>query len=240
MTVELDVIETLNRHWASVADSSAMSRSLRSWRREFPCVVARSPEELVASVRTRAAGQRDCPVLDALVERARSEELALEVVIQAMLPRWCAIIATTRHPGISRDELAAVVVSLGTESILTCCPGTASTPTDYRLWSDTRHRVHRYLARKHPVREAPRCPAILAVQHAGSTVDVPIASAEDLGRWISLKTGVSMSVARLVATTRLGETTLLAEARAEGAKYATVAQRRARAEQKLRHALTVS
>lgn len=240
MTMQVDCIAALNRHWAEVAGTSRMSRSLRKWRSEIEGVRARTADELVDEARFRPPGQRECCVLDELVRRTSSEELALDVVIQAMLPRWCSIIASTRHQGLSRDEIASLVVSLGTETILMCRVESAITPTDYRLWSDTRHRVHRYLARYHPPNEMPHSPVILATRHAESLRDEPPATCQDLGRWISRVTGVPRSVATLVATTRTGATTLDAIAQAEGVKYSTVAQRRARAERRLRHALTAS
>lgn len=238
MTSQLRTVAALNYHWTEIATSPAMTRSLRRWRRDIPPIDAVTADELVAAARDRPPGQRDCPVLDALVCLAGTEELALSVVVQAMLPRWCSIIARTRHPGLSREETAAVVVSVGTETILTCLPASAATPTDYRLWSDTRHRVRRYLARNHPVRETPWSPADLTHRQADARHDQPCMTSQEVSSWIVAQTGVSPSVAHLVASTRMGETTLHAEAVSQGVKYGTVAQRRARAEQKLRRALT--
>lgn len=240
MARQLEPIAALTRHWGQVCRSPEMTRALRRWRREVPVVSARTPDELVAAARQRSPGHRDCPVLDALVAMAKSEELALEVVVQAMLPRWCSIIAGIRHPCLSRNEIASLVVSLGTETILKCRPETASTPTDYRLWSDTRHRVHRYLGRMHTLAEVPHASSNLAMWARQAGPADRAVSSDDLAGWVSRKAGVSMPVARLVVATRLGETTMHEVAAVEGAKYSTIAQRRARAERRLRHALVAT
>lgn len=230
-------IIALNTYWDGVSQSPALRRRLCVWRREFPAIIGDTPDEVVAAARDRPVGVRECPTLDALVRLAPSDELALQVVVQAMLPRWCAIIARTQRPGLSRDDLASVVVSIGTETILKCRIGAARTPTDYRLWSDTRHRVHRHLARHYPAVESPTDPANLAHIPA---VDMPPAGdteAAELEAWIRDRSDLSADIARLVAMTRTTTASLHDIAAATGVAYNTLARRRARAERRLAAAL---
>lgn len=230
-------ITALNQHWITLSQSSALCRRLRVWRQEIPAITARTPDELVMAARTRPSGAHDCPVLTALVSLAHSDDLALHVVVQAMLPRWCAIIASTHRPGLSRDDLAALVVSIGTETILRCDVDAASTPTDYRLWSDTRRRVHRHLASHYPTVETPTDPTDLAA------IAGPDMSAEgeetvaDLVAWIRHRSDLSANTALLVAVTRTTTTTLQQVSDATGIAYNTLARRRARAERRLAVAL---
>lgn len=232
-------IRALNRQWHTLAASSQLRHRIREWHHKVPVIPNSPPDVLVAIASNRSPGA-DCSVLDALVALAQSDELALHITIRAMLPRWISVMAAAPARGrLTRDEVAAIVVSIGTETILECRVDSSSTPTDYRLWSDTRHRVHRHLARHYPTAEAVTDPDVLT-RLAPSTMDPDDVTVEDLTAWIFARIDVPAETAHLIAATRAGQISLDDIAAATGTSYAAVAKRRARAEDKLRGVLTAA
>ncbi len=232
-TPSTPTVQALNRQWERLVDSSELRRRIRSWHSKIPAIPDLTPDDLVATAATRPRGT-DCPALDALVALAQSDQLALQVVIRAMLPRWIAIMSAAPNRGrLTLDEIASIVVSIGTETILECDVEAATTPTDYRLWSDTRHGVHRHLNRHYPTAEEVTDPDALT-RLAPPTWDSDHVPVRDLIAWIAARADVPVETAHLIAATRTGQVSMDDVAAATGVNYATLAKRRARAEHRLR------
>lgn len=227
------VIRELETEWRALSLSRPIRRQLASWAAQDPRLDHPDADALVAAARHRSPGEVTCETLDALLVRAGAEPLALRIAIQVMLPRWCALIASL---GGAPDEVAMLVVAVGTEQLLRTDPrdGT-TTPTDWRLWCNTRRQVLRALQRDR--------------DHARNLVDPPDIPAPDGGelseafevdellRWVAASARVDLSDAQLVVLTRVGGVPLVEVARSRGTSPATLRQHRSRTERKLRSRL---
>lgn len=234
--VDTMVIRDLNDEWRQLAVSRRLRARLDAWAAADPVLAFDDPNELVAAAARRVDGQRSCAVLDGLVARSASDALALRVAVQAMLGRWCALIDRLSR-GDDLDEVAALVVTVGTEMILACRPDTARTPLDMRLWSNTRRKVLRILKR-----ERAR-PEDLTEQAELDRHDVQASTAwrghdlEELLSWVAARAELDMGTARLVVLTRVSGVPLSEIAAHTGVAAATLRQRRHRAERRLAAAI---
>lgn len=231
-------IVQLNTQWSTLVDSARLRRAIATWNRRAPSIPDVPAAELVELAANRSPGERTCSVLDALITLAYEDELALRTVIQAMLPRWVSIVQAINHPTVGRDEVAALVVAIGTEVLLDCRSRPSTVPTDYRVWSKTRQRTRRHLDRWHPAAEAVTDPEeFQRIMAVGSDEQTTGRSLDELAEWVAHTARVSPAAARVVVGTRTGAVTLAEAATATGSTYAAVAKRRARAEASLRRTL---
>jgi len=239
--VDTQVVRQLESEWGELALSRRFVARLRAWSAETEILDFADGEALVEATRDRPSGPGEtCKVLEALVIRAPSDELALRSAVQVMLPRFTAIIDSIG--GIDLDERAAMVFAIGCEMILSCPPDTARTPIDYRLYVNTRRKAIRAATRERSRAEDPVPTDDLewCLERPAPTDDMeltPGRGLEELLRWVRRHAHVDEDVARLMVLTRACDVPLADLAQAGGVSVPTLRQRRLRAERRLRESL---
>ena len=135
-----------------------------------------------------------------------------------------------------------MALTIAGETIASCIPGTASTPYDIRLWSNTRKRfwrhVNAHLRRaRHLELTDPRLlvdQADPADATAGRCGDDDIS---ELCEWVAERAALDLGTARLIVLTRVGGVAVEDLVDIEGWCAQTLWKRRKRAERRLEQAL---
>jgi hypothetical protein len=240
--------EAMDREWAVLAASRGYRRRLRVWADQEPALDFFTGDQLIKAVRGHESA-----ALEALARLAAAgEQLALRTALQILLPR---LMYLAGQPSLDfagqadMDERLAILVDLAGQQLLSCEPGSASTPYDFRLWSNIRRAFSRGHARAlqcaiaevalddvagHEDQDAVLAAIGLSTPApAGDDLDL-----QGLAEWVAATARVSMDTATLVAVTRVGGIKMSALAEAEGVAANGLVVRRRRAERKLAMALT--
>ena len=141
----------LNRDWLTVRDSPPAAARLRAWAEAHP-VLAEADCESMAELEWRVKTARPADgdrLLLALLELARTDELAARLVLQVMLPKALRLAGTqlarqARHgTSTDRDEAQAVAVAALWEVIRTYPVATRRVRVAANLALDALSLVHR-------------------------------------------------------------------------------------------------
>lgn len=230
--VDTTIMRRLHQEWRELSASRQLRAQMIRWAAIDPALAIDDPDALVAAAAAPNDGSRSCPVLDALAVRVVDDPLALRVVIQAMLPRWCALISRFSR-GRDLEEVASLVVAVGTEMILACPPGTAETPTDMRLWSNTRRKVLRVLQAERRRPEQPTDHDELERHSLPAPDSWGQRELDELLSWLADRGQLDVGTARLVLLTRVAGVSLRELAAQTGVAVDALRQRRRRAERQL-------
>ncbi|HWL41516.1 MAG TPA: hypothetical protein VNQ73_01135 [Ilumatobacter sp.] len=225
----MPVTALLDTEWDALACSPLARRTLIRWSRSYPALAGLADFAALLERRRDPAVAND--VLAALAELAPSDEMASRVLLQALLPGLVRLAATAGYDDPSAlDEM----VSLAWERIRTYPTTRRGSVAANVLWD-----VRKWY-RRHRLIEAPRSVpldklderAAPGVESAEATVLAGVAVAE-LGQ--ACRDGVISDAAlALIVRTRLGGEALADIAADEDVNVHRLAQRRWRAECRLR------
>jgi DNA-directed RNA polymerase specialized sigma24 family protein len=239
---ETDVIRRLETEWQAIADSRHMQRCLRVWGVEDPRLAFEDGHQLVEAAQRREASswaERD-QVLCALLDRFEDDPVARRIALQVVLPQVKSLIRGLR--GWDTEERAARVVATAVDVLAYCAAEPAGTPPSFRIFSNTRRRVLRAAIRdrSEPLVHIPDLshledPAGHETTHPDEQQQI-----DELVEWVRERGRLREDAARLVVLTRVGGASVSELASVSGVSAQTMRRQRLRAEQRLRHGLSVA
>lgn len=225
----MDPILHLATSWRRGLTGRRLAGQLRAWGECEPALrrFAGDADRLFAFLRTEPSAERD-EVFCALLRRAKSDQLAGLVVLEALLPGLKASLGRTLVAAGEGDELLALLLANAWRQIV-CYP--------------VERRPHRVAAnllldiRKHTLRQLPRhrhnrAQQLHGREPGGTSQPFP----RDLGlplRRAVAAGALSEAEAELILRTRVDRVSLPQLAAEQGVVYITLYKRRARAERRL-------
>ena len=239
---ETEVIRRLEAEWRVVAVSEWLRRRLQMWAVEQPQLSFEDGHRLMAAAHRRDVtswAERD-QILAALLDRFEDDVVARRVALQIVLPGVKSLIDGLR--GWDVEERAARVLATAIEVLAHCAAEPARTPPSFRVFTNTRRRVLRAAIRH-------RSEPLVLVEDLSYLEGTPGPEAssgdekrqlEELVEWVRGRGRVREDVARVVVLSRAAGVSMDEMAAAEGVNPQTLRRRRLRAEQRLRHSLSLA
>jgi DNA-directed RNA polymerase specialized sigma24 family protein len=240
--VEYDVFRRLETEWQTIADSPHIRRRLRTWSAEDPRLAFESGFQLVEAAQSRQVSswaERD-QVLSALLDRFGEDPLARRVALQIVLPQVKSLIGGLR--GWDAEERAARVVATAVDVLAYCAAEPAGTPPSFRVFSNTRRRVLRAAVRdrSEPLVHTPDLSQLEDPAEPETMQTNEQQRLDELVEWVRKRGRLREDAARLVVLTRAGGVSVSELASASDVSAQTMRRQRLRAEQRLRHGLSVA
>ena len=246
--ITTDAFRLLLADWETQSTSRRYRRRLRQWARREPALAVDAPQALIEATNFYAKGNheqdRACAVLEALARLSQAgDELATLTILRILVPRLTVLVDQYHRPDLDVDDRSAMALTIAGETVARCVPGTASTPYDFRLWSNIRKRFGRHVSAH--CRRSSRLdlvePTVLvdradtARQHSDRVVDDDIG---ELCGWVAERAALDLGTARLIVLTRVGGVAVEDLVDIEGWCAQTLWKRRKRAERRLETALS--
>lgn len=222
----MDPIVHLTGSWRQGGAGRRLAAALRGWSDSDPALRRfDSTEELFRFLRTDPSADRD-DVFCALLRRAKQDQLAGLVVLEAVLPGLKRLAGQLLFDGSDRDEVWSLLLANVWEQITSYPVERRPRRVAANLLLDTRKRT---LAERDRIREQARRPEAweaIAPAGLGGSVDLLLDRAAEAG-------AISRDEAELILATRI-DGRPLAEVGAEfGVSYQALLMRRIRAEKRL-------
>ena len=229
------VVEQLEHEWRQLT-AARVAATLPDWRdRKPPLRRFDSPQRLLAVLHAAPAAETDPPLL-ALLELARSEQLAGRVVLQALLPALRAQARRIIAPGRAQDEVWELLLYCAWEAISGYPLARRRLHVARKLYFETLHHTSRRLQPPHWRHPAPAGPVDESTD--GEPEAAPSEPAETL-LLAAIEAGLlEPDSAELILLTRIDGIPLRLLARHLGTGYDALRKRRQRGEHALRQLLT--
>jgi hypothetical protein len=219
--------DRLAREWPALAARTLAPR-LRAWAEEEPRLTAfESPQALLGFLRSRSADlDRKDAILAFLLARARADEVAARVVLEALLPGLKRLAGSVFHEVGDEEELSSLLLWCAWEEIRAFPLERRRTRIAANLLFDTRKRMRAALAEERRCAAVPARLAGLPAAGGAGDVDALLARAVAAG-------AITEWEAELIARTRIDGESVAAVAVDERLPYITAYMRRQRAERRL-------
>lgn len=222
--------DKLAREWPTLA-TGAVALRLREWARHEPRLAAfESPQAVIRFLRSRRADlDRKDAILVFLLERARNDELAARVVLEAILPGLKRLAGSLFHEVGKEEELSSLLLWCAWEEIRAFPLERRRTRIAANLLLDTRKRIRAELAEER--RQSSVSTRLEPLTAAGGSpgagdIDALLARAAAAG-------AITEDEAELIARTRIDGAPLAVLAAEARVPYHTLNVRRIRAERRL-------
>jgi hypothetical protein len=222
--------DRLAREWPALAARTLAPR-LREWAANEPRLATfESPQALIRFLRSRSADlDRKDAILSFLLERARVDEFAARVVLEAILPGLKRLAGSVFHEVGEEEELSSLLLWCAWEEIRAFPFERRRTRIAANLLFDTRKRMRAERAEER--RRASVSAGLESSRAVGGSgdagdVDALLARAVAAG-------AITEEEAELIASTRFDGVPLPAVAAEAGLPYPTLKMRRIRAERRL-------
>jgi hypothetical protein len=222
--------DKLAQEWPALATGRAAVR-LREWAHDEPILRPfEGPQVLIRFLRSRGADlDRKDAILAFLLERARDEELAARVVLEAILPGLKRLAGSLFHEVGEEHELSSLLLWCAWEEIRAYPLERRRTRIAANLLLDTRKRIRAQLAEERrqssiSIRLEPLAPS--GGGPGEGDIDAFLARAVAAG-------AITEEEAELIARTRVDGDSVAAVAEEDRLPYITAYMRRHRAERRL-------
>ncbi len=244
--IKTEVFRLLLADWDRQKETRLYRTRLRQWARSEPALDVAHGEELIAATNFYAKGNeeqdRACAVLEALARMSQTgDDLATLTILRALMARLTILADRYGRPDLDGGERAAMVLMIASETVATCVPGTATTPYDFRLWSNIRRRLGRHIAaHSRRVDHLDLTDPFSLADHPGTVGrEFPVVDDHigELCEWVAERAELDLGTARLIVLTRVGGVAVEDLVDIEGWCAQTLWKRRKRAERRLAQAL---
>ena len=231
------VFTLLDADWALVQHSSEATEALRRWRRDDQALASLGDlSALVAAAERRGVPERTDAILSALARRAPDDGIAARVLLQLLLPGARAMARRLWWIG-TPDETAAAVIEAVYERIRTYPWQRRPAKIAANVLADATQRLLR--ARRGWLDEVPYEELDERALTAVQGVETNDSAEELIGLldWAQRGGHLTPAEVRLIAQTRILDTSLEDLSRDEGIAVNSMRRRRQRAERKLADAV---